>query len=221
MGEADQGPLTDLANLRKEYMLRGLSEAELDADPIRQFQTWLDSAIAANHPEPTAMTVASATRDGAPSARMTLLKGVDSRGFVFYTNYESRKGQELIANPHAALVFFWVLLERQVRIEGRVAQTSSEESDTYFHSRPFGSQIGAAASPQSQPVPDRAILEQRFAELETQYAGDEVPRPSHWGGFRIVPETIEFWQGRPNRLHDRLRYARQPDGSWRVERLAP
>jgi pyridoxamine 5'-phosphate oxidase len=167
------------------------------------------------------MTVASATRDGAPSARMTLLKGVDARGFVFYTNYESRKGQELIANPRAALVFFWVLLERQVRIEGRVARTSAEESDVYFHSRPFGSQIGAAASPQSQPVPNRATLEQRFAELEAQYTGDEVPRPGHWGGFRIIPETIEFWQGRANRLHDRLSYARQPNGSWRVERLAP
>ncbi len=210
-----------LANLRKEYMLHGLSENAVDADPIRQFAAWLDAAIAAEHPEPTAMTVATATPDGAPSARMTLLKGLDARGFVFYTNYESRKGHELAANPRAALIFFWVLLERQVRVEGRVEQTSTEESDTYFHSRPVGSQLGAAASPQSQPVPDRATLEQRYAALEAEYAGGEVPRPAHWGGYRVIPEVIEFWQGRPSRLHDRLRYTRQFGGSWRIERLAP
>jgi pyridoxamine 5'-phosphate oxidase len=210
-----------LADLRKEYMLHGLSESEVDADPIRQFQTWLDAAIAAGHPEPTAMTVATATPDGAPSARMTLLKGLDERGFVFYTNYESRKGRELGANPRAALVFFWVLLERQVRVEGHVERVSAEESDTYFHSRPVGSQIGAAASPQSQPVPDRATLERCYAALEAEYAGGEVPRPGHWGGFRIVPDAIEFWQGRPNRLHDRLRYTREHGGGWRIERLAP
>jgi pyridoxamine 5'-phosphate oxidase len=221
MSEALGSSGTPLADLRKEYMLRGLGEEELDADPIRQFQAWLDAAIAAGHPEPTAMTVASATPDGAPSARMTLLKGLDARGFVFYTNYESRKGRELAANPRAALIFFWVLLERQVRVEGRVERTSAEESDTYFHSRPLGSQIGAAASPQSQPVPDRATLEERFAALEAEYASDEVPRPEHWGGFRVVPETIEFWQGRPNRLHDRLRYTRQPSDAWSIERLAP
>ncbi len=210
-----------LADLRKEYMLRGLSESEMDADPVRQFQAWLDAAIAAGHPEPTAMAVASATPDGAPSARMTLLKGLDECGFVFYTNYESRKGRELAANPRAALVFFWTLLERQVRVEGRVERTSPEESDAYFHSRPVGSQIGAAASPQSQPVPDRATLERRFAALESEYASGEVTRPPHWGGFRVAPEVIEFWQGRPNRLHDRLRYTRQPGGAWRMERLAP
>ncbi len=152
---------------------------------------------------------------------MTLLKGLDARGFVFYTNYESRKGQELAANPRAALIFFWVLLERQVRVEGRVERTAPEESDAYFHSRPLGSQIGAAASPQSQPVPDRATLERRFAALEAEYAGGEVPRPAHWGGYRVIPEAIEFWQGRPSRLHDRLRYTRQPGGAWRMERLAP
>ncbi|HEU0028452.1 MAG TPA: pyridoxamine 5'-phosphate oxidase [Ktedonobacterales bacterium] len=215
--------MTDLplADLRKEYMRQGLSERDVDADPIRQFQAWLDAAIAAGHPEPTAMTVATATPDGAPSARMTLLKGLDERGFVFYTNYESRKGRELGANPRAALVFFWVMLERQVRVEGHVERATPEESDTYFHSRPMGSQIGAAASPQSQPVPDRATLERRFAALEAEYDGGEVPRPAHWGGFRIIPDAIEFWQGRPNRLHDRLRYTRQPGGGWRIERLAP
>ena len=221
MTDGTEGPETPLADLRKEYMLRGLREEELDSDPIRQFQTWLDAAIAADHPEPTAMTVASATPEGVPSARMTLLKGLDARGFVFYTNYESRKGRELEANPRAALVFFWVLLERQVRVEGSVERVTAAESDTYFHSRPVGSQIGAAASPQSQVVPDRATLERRFAALESEYAGGEIPRPAHWGGLRIVPAAIEFWQGRPNRLHDRLRYSRQPDGGWRIERLAP
>ena len=210
-----------LADLRKEYTLHGLSEREIDADPIRQFQTWLDTAIAAEHPEPTAMAVTTATPDGAPSARMTLLKGLDERGFVFYTNYESRKGRELADNPRAALLFFWVLLERQVRIEGRVERTTPEESDAYFHSRPLGSQLGAAASPQSQPVPDRATLDHRYAALEAEYAGVEVPRPPYWGGFRVIPEAIEFWQGRQNRLHDRLRYTRQPSGGWRIERLAP
>ncbi len=210
-----------LADLRKEYMLHGLSESEVDADPIRQFQAWLNAAIAAQHPEPTAMAVATATRDGVPSARMTLLKGLDERGFVFYTNYESRKGRELTANPRAALVFFWVLLERQVRVEGYVERASAQESDAYFHSRPVGSQIGAAASPQSQPISDRAALERRFAALEAEYAEGEIPRPAHWGGLRIIPDAIEFWQGRPNRMHDRLRYTRQPDGSWRIERLAP
>jgi pyridoxamine 5'-phosphate oxidase len=210
-----------LADLRKEYMLRGLSEDEVDADPIHQFQAWLDAAIAARHPEPTAMTVASATPDGAPSARMTLLKGLDARGFVFFTNYESRKGRELATNPRAALLFFWVLLERQVRVEGRVERTSAEESDAYFHSRPVGSQLGAVASPQSQPIPDRETLDRRYAALEAEYAGGEIPRPAYWGGLRVIPEVIEFWQGRRNRMHDRLRYSRQPGGGWRIERLAP
>lgn len=213
--------MSDLADLRTEYMQRGLDEGQMEADPIRQFQAWFDAAVAAGHPEPNAMAVATATLEGAPSARMTLLKGLDERGFVFYTNYESRKGGELAANPRAALIFFWVLLERQVRVEGRVERVSGAESDTYFHSRPVGSQLGAAASPQSQVIGGRAELEQAYRALEETYAGREVPRPPHWGGFRVLPHVIEFWQGRPSRLHDRLRYTRAPDGDWRIERLAP
>jgi pyridoxamine 5'-phosphate oxidase len=210
------------ADLRKEYMLRGLSEADLDPDPTHQFQRWFDDALAAHLLEPNAMTLATATRDGRPSARMVLLKGFDARGFVFYTNYESRKGGELAANPRVALVFFWVELERQVRVEGRVKRVSAEQSDAYFHSRPRGSQIGAAASHQSQIIPGREPLEAHVAELEAAYPGETpIPRPDFWGGYRVVPDIIEFWQGRPSRLHDRLRYGRQPGGSWQIERLSP
>ncbi len=208
------------AELRKEYMRRGLSESELDPDPIRQFQRWFDEATSAGLIEPNAMTLATPARDGHPSARMVLLKGFDARGFVFYTNYESRKGGELEQNPQAALVFFWVELERQVRVEGRVERAAPEESDAYFASRPLGSQIGAWASAQSRVIAGREPLERRTAELEDEYAGREVPRPSQWGGYRVVPHVIEFWQGRPSRLHDRLRY-RQKDGGWIVERLSP
>jgi pyridoxamine 5'-phosphate oxidase len=214
--------VSDLANLRKDYMQRGLDEAQMDADPIRQFQAWFDAAVAAAHPEPNAMAVASATPDGVPSARMTLLKGLDARGFVFYTNYESRKGAELAANPRAALIFFWVLLERQVRVEGSVERVSAAESDAYFHSRPTGSQLGAWASPQSQVIGSRADLEQAYRSLEQTYADHEIPRPPYWGGFRVVPQVIEFWQGRPSRLHDRLRYTRASAvDAWHIERLAP
>ena len=210
-----------LADLRKEYMLRGLSEADLDPDPFRQFQVWFADASDAGLIEPNAMTLATATREGRPSARMVLLKGFDERGFVFYSNYESRKGRELEANPWAALILFWVELERQIRIEGRVERASGEESDTYYASRPEGSRIGAWASRQSSIILGRKPLEARVRELEERYQGQPIPRPPFWGGFRVVPDAIEFWQGRPNRLHDRLRYCRQADGAWVAERLSP
>jgi pyridoxamine 5'-phosphate oxidase len=210
-----------VADLRKEYMLNGLSEADVDADPIRQFRLWFDQALAAGLAEPNAMTVATATPDGRPSARMLLIKAVDERGFVFFTNYESRKGQELAGNPYAALVFYWAELERQVRIEGAVEQVASDESDAYFHSRPLGSQLGAIASHQSQVLASRAELEQRVAKLAAAHADQQLPRPPHWGGFRVVPMAIEFWQGRPSRLHDRLRYQRDDASAWVIERLSP
>ncbi len=210
-----------LADMRKEYMQRGLSESDVDADPIRQFRLWLDVALGANLTEPNAMTLATVGADGHPSARMVLLKGVEDDGFLFYTNYESRKGRELAQNPWAALVIYWAELERQVRIEGRVEKLAPEASDAYFHSRPRGSQFGAVVSAQSQPIPSREVLEERLRALEAQYADQEIPRPPHWGGYRVIPTTIEFWQGRPNRLHDRLRYQRQDDTTWKIERLSP
>lgn len=210
-----------VAEMRKEYMRQGLAEADLDANPFQQFRVWFEQALAAGLPEPNAMALATATPDGQPSVRMVLIKGYDERGFVWYTNYESRKGDELAANPRAALVFYWAELERQVRIEGRVERTTGEESEAYFHSRPPGSQVGAAASHQSRVIPDRVSLERRAAALAAEYEGREIPRPVYWGGYRLVPTSIEFWQGRPDRLHDRLRYRRSEDGGWLVERLSP
>jgi pyridoxamine 5'-phosphate oxidase len=211
----------NLDDLRREYTQRGLREEDLAPDPFIQFGVWFDEVAQADIREPNAMTLATATPDGQPSARMVLLKGADARGFNFFTNYESRKGNELTANPRAALVFFWVQLERQVRVEGHVERLSSEESDAYFASRPEGSQLGAWASQQSAVLPGRGPLEARYEELRAQYEGHEAPRPPFWGGYRVVPETVEFWQGRVNRLHDRLRYRRQSDGSWVIERLSP
>jgi pyridoxamine 5'-phosphate oxidase len=210
-----------LTELRQEYLSEGLRESDIDPDPIKQFTAWFDAASEAGVPEPNAMTLATATPDGIPSARIVLLKGVDERGFVFYTNYESDKGRDLRANPRAALTFYWPGLARQVRICGTVEQVSREESRAYFASRPLGSQIGAAASRQSTVIPDRAVLEREFARLEADYPNGQIPLPDYWGGYRVAPATIEFWQGRPSRLHDRLRYTRKADGGWRIERLSP
>ena len=207
---------------RKEYEQAALDEAGIDRDPIRQFAAWYDAAVVAGVPEPEAMTLSTATPDGHPSARIVLLRGFDERGFCFFTNYASRKGRELAANPHAALTFHWADLERQVRIEGRVEQTTAAESDAYFRSRPSTSRIGAWSSPQSEVIADRAALEELFARFRAEHPDDAaIPRPSHWGGYRLVPERIEFWQGRPSRLHDRLRFRRDASRGWMFERLAP
>jgi pyridoxamine 5'-phosphate oxidase len=210
-----------LAELRSEYMLFGLTEEDAGDDPIAHFSRWLGDALDARLPEPHAMTLATSTPDGYPSARMVLLRGFDAAGFVFYTNYDSRKGNELLANPRAALIFFWPELQRQVRVEGTVAPVSPEESDAYFASRPRGSQIGAWASRQSQVLPDRETLERRVMELETLYQDQAVPRPPNWGGYRVRPAVVEFWQGRASRLHDRLRFRLRDSGAWVRERLSP
>jgi pyridoxamine 5'-phosphate oxidase len=211
----------NLSDLRRDYEAGALHRRDLDPDPLKQFEQWLNDAIAAGQIEPTAMTLATATPDGRPSARIVLLKGVDANGFVFFTNYLSQKGREIEANPNVELVFFWDKLERTVRVHGTVTRSSREESETYFHQRPKRSQIGAAASNQSEVVENREVLEQRFAELEKQYEQTVVPTPPHWGGFCVKPESIEFWQGRRSRLHDRLRYRRGAGGAWVIERIAP
>lgn len=202
-------------------MSAGLYENEIDPDPIKQFQLWLTDAIAAKIPLAEAMTLATATPDGKPSARMVLLKQVDQDGFVFFTNYRSAKARQLDANPYASLVFYWNQLERQVRVEGSVARVSDQESRDYFQTRPRESQIGAWASDQSEVISSREFLEQRAQELETLYCDREVDRPEYWGGYRVTPERIEFWKGRIGRLHDRILYQRVSDGIWTITRLAP
>jgi pyridoxamine 5'-phosphate oxidase len=209
-----------LADQRKEYSLAGLSEKDVARDPYRQFEKWFQEAEAAKVHEPNAAVLATAARDGRPSARMVLLKGVDGRGFVFYTNYESRKGRELEANPRAAYLFPWIALERQVIVEGSVARVPREESEAYFHSRPRSSQLAAWASAQSSIIPGRGALEESMKAVERKFSGVEAPLPPNWGGFRIVPDSVEFWQGRRSRLHDRLRYRREGT-AWILERLSP
>jgi pyridoxamine 5'-phosphate oxidase len=209
------------ADQRRDYALAGLAEKDLARDPFRQFEKWFGEAEAAKLPDPSAMVAATAGRDGRPAARTVLLKGLDGRGFVFYTNYESRKGRELEANPRATLLFPWFALERQVIAEGPVTRVAREESETYFHSRPRTSQLAAWASQQSSIIAGRPVLEDSLKAMEKKYAGQEVPLPPNWGGFRLAPDRVEFWQGRRNRLHDRLQYRRLKDGSWTIERLAP
>jgi pyridoxamine 5'-phosphate oxidase len=210
-----------LADLRKEYCLAGLTEAELDPHPIPQFQKWFDQALKGGLAEPNAMTLATADKSGRPSARVVLLKGVDERGFSFFTNYESRKGRELAENPQAALAFYWAALERQVCVSGSVSQLPPAESEAYFKIRPRGSRLAAWASKQSQVIRSRAELEERMRQFDTQHLGEEVPLPPFWGGYVLSPVWVEFWQGRPNRLHDRFVYTKQSDNRWRIDRLSP
>ncbi len=212
----------NIADMRQKYGEVDLSPENVSPNPFQQFQDWFSVATESGILEPNAMTLASSTSDGKPSARIVLLKGIDEKGFLFYTNYESRKGEELIENPQAALIFYWDTLHRQVRIEGKVEKASQKTSDAYFNKRPKGSQIGAWASPQSQVIDSRSILENNKASLNKKYANQEqVPRPKHWGGFRVKPQRIEFWQGRNNRLHDRVVYEKMRNGRWKIFRLAP
>lgn len=209
-----------IADLRKDYTHASLDEADALANPLDFFKLWLDQALSAELPEPNAMTLATVNEQGFPSARVVLIKGLDARGISFFTNYESRKGKELAANPHAAILFHWTELERQVRIEGVIEKISAEESDAYYLSRPAGSRLGAWASPQSQVIASREVLEQRVKQAQAEQQGEPKVRPPFWGGYRLVPRYFEFWQGRPSRLHDRLAYTKNGD-AWQISRLAP
>jgi pyridoxamine 5'-phosphate oxidase len=211
----------DIQNIRSEYHSASLSENDANADPIKQFDKWFNEAVKAQQHEPTVMTLATATHDGRPSARIVLMKGFDNNGFVFYTNYLSRKGKEIAKNPLGSLLFFWGSLERQVRIEGTIEKVSKETSEQYFHSRPKGSQVGAVVSPQSQEISNRDGLEEKWKEAEAQFENKDVPKPSYWGGYILKPRLIEFWQGRPNRLHDRILYKKIDNKNWKKVRLAP
>lgn len=213
--------LHDPAASRYEHAAQGLRRRDLDPDPIKQFGNWFTAAIEAGIRDVSAMSLATAAADGKPSVRIVLLKGFDQDGFVFFTNYESQKGRHLESNPHAALAFYWIELDRQVRIDGPAEKTSREESERYFRSRPIGSQLGAWASRQSEVIDGRRVLDARMAEIAERFGSGPVPLPAHWGGYRVKPAVMEFWQGRPNRLHDRFRYTKQADGSWKVDRLAP
>jgi pyridoxamine 5'-phosphate oxidase len=211
----------DQAGFRHEYIGEGLRRRDLDPDPINQFDVWFTAAVKAGIHDANAMALATATLDGKPSARVVLLKDFDESGFVFYTNYASEKGRQLEKNPRAALVLYWMEVERQIRIEGRVKKTSRKESEQYFHTRLAGAQLGAWASRQSEVIDARRVLDARLEEMKQRFAQGEIPLPPHWGGYRLKPERIEFWQGRPDRLHDRFRYTRKADGSWQIDRLAP
>jgi len=217
----DETPLSELTGLRHEYDAHGLRRADLHSDPFKQFGAWFAAALAADIRDVNAMSLATATPDGQPSVRIVLLKGFDERGFTFFTNYDSEKGRQLEANPQAALAFFWVKLERQVRISGSVERTSREDSAAYFHSRPAGSRLGAWVSKQSEVIDSRQILDARLEQMTERFDGGEISLPPHWGGYRVKPDQIEFWQGRPNRLHDRFRYSRRSEGAWQIDRLAP
>lgn len=210
----------DLRNLRYDYTKGELDESDVSPDPIEQFAVWLEAALAAGLTEPYGMTLSTVGENGRPSSRVVLLRGFSAEGLIFYTNYRSRKGRELEAHPYAALNFWWPPLERQVRIEGRVEKVSAEESDAYFASRPYESQAASASSPQSEPIPSREVLLQWIEQTKQRYP-TQVPRPPHWGGYRLVPDYFEFWQGRKSRIHDRLAYTPEPDGSWKITRLAP
>lgn len=211
----------NISNIRKEYSLQSLSEKEVDINPIRQFENWWEDAIRSEVDEVNAMTLATASSNGLPSARIVLLKGFSEKGFVFFGNYESYKGQQLAENPRASLLFFWKELQRQVRIVGIAKKICDEESDAYFHSRPIASQLGACVSPQSRVIENRKWLDDQFEEVSKKMSGSAIARPNYWGGYLVQPIVIEFWQGRINRLHDRLQYTLQEDGSWKIERLAP
>ena len=213
--------MSNISDIRKDYSLQVLQEADVHSNPMQQFDKWWQEALESQIDEVNAMTLATANKDGKPSARIVLLKGVENDGFVFYTNYNSTKGKEIAENPFVCLVFFWKELERQVRVEGSISKIDPAESDAYFHSRPVGSRIGAWASPQSSVISTREVIEENVTELAKSFEGKEIDRPPHWGGYIVKPVIVEFWQGRSNRLHDRIQYKSVSEGNWKIQRLAP